>query len=226
MAKDRQISLMHAAFGGVRVIQRNGNEFWFVAKDVCEVIEHSNYRMAVEGLDEDEKGVTKVYTPSRNQHGACGTQETELIIISESGLYTLLIRSNKPQAAPFRRWVTKEVLPNIRKYGSYSTDPARMGRIIKEAGKKSARQLFGEIDRRTSKTDKNRIKKLAGVDDWYMGDVLNAETEDPALVAMLTGRALDNEQLRPLFYTVEGATALLGVLKNYGRVMGRKKVNG
>ena len=70
-----------------------GNEIWFVAKDVCNVLGLSNPRVAVSTLDEDEKGVRKVYTPG-------GTQETN--IISESGLYALVIRSNKPNAKLIR----------------------------------------------------------------------------------------------------------------------------
>ncbi len=91
------------------IIDENGNPWW-VAKDACEILEHSNYRMAVEGLDDDERGVRKVYTPGGEQ---------DMIVVTESGLYTLIIRSNKPQAKPFRKWVTSEVLPAIRKTGCY-----------------------------------------------------------------------------------------------------------
>lgn len=83
---------------------------WFVAKDVCDFLEHSDTSMAIKGLEEDERGKSKVSTPGGEQ---------EMSIISESGLYTLIIRSNKPQAKPFRRWVTHEVLPSIRRTGSY-----------------------------------------------------------------------------------------------------------
>ena len=94
----------------VRTTEIDG-ETWFVAKDVCDILEHSNSRMAVEELDDDEKGVSKVYTPGGMQ---------DMTIVSEAGLYTLLMRSNKPEAKPFRRWVTHEVLPSIRKTGSYT----------------------------------------------------------------------------------------------------------
>ena len=99
----------------VRVIQDEGGDPWFVAKDVCQVLDVSNVTAAVEGLDEDEKGLGKAYTLGGPQ---------DMVTISESGLYTLIIRSNKPQARPFRRWVTHEVLPAIRKAGAY-TVPAR-----------------------------------------------------------------------------------------------------
>ncbi|MEW6378616.1 MAG: Bro-N domain-containing protein [bacterium] len=84
---------------------------WWVAKDVCEVLEMSNTSKALQGLDDDEKGITKSYTLG-------GTQE--MLVINESGLYTLILRSNKPEAKPFRKWVTSEVLPSLRKTGSYT----------------------------------------------------------------------------------------------------------
>ena len=93
----------------VRVIMQ-GNEPWWVAKDVCDVLGLTNSRMALEALDEDEKGVSKVYTLGGEQ---------DMNIISESGLYTLIMRSNKPAAKQFKRWVTHDVLPSIRKTGSY-----------------------------------------------------------------------------------------------------------
>ena len=89
------------------------NEPWFVAKDLCDVLELTNHKVAIQGLDEDE--VRKVYLLTNG-----GKQET--YAVSESGMYTLIIRSNKPQAKPFRKWVTSEVLPSIRKSGSYKME--------------------------------------------------------------------------------------------------------
>jgi prophage antirepressor-like protein len=93
----------------IRIIEIAG-EIWWVAKDVCDALGHANSRMAIKELDEDEKGVSKVYTLGGMQ---------ELTIISESGLYSLILRSNKPKAKKFRKWVTSEVLPSIRKHGAY-----------------------------------------------------------------------------------------------------------
>jgi len=101
----------------VRVILDETGNPWWVAKDVCDVLDHSNHNMAVQGLDDDEKGVRKVYSLG-------GEQDTT--IISESGLYSLIFRSNKPEAKNFRRWVTHEVLPAIRKTGSYSAEAMEM----------------------------------------------------------------------------------------------------
>lgn len=96
----------------VRTIQQDG-EPWFVLTDVCKVLEISNSRNIAARLDDDEKGVTLVDTLG-------GTQN--MTIINESGLYSVILRSDKPQAKPFRKWVTSEVLPAIRKHGMYATD--------------------------------------------------------------------------------------------------------
>ena len=93
----------------VRVIMRLGDP-WFVAKDACDCLEITNVSQACQTLDDDEKGIYKVYTLGGSQ---------DMMLISESGLYTLVMRSNKPEAKVFRKWVTSEVLPSIRKTGGY-----------------------------------------------------------------------------------------------------------
>ena len=93
----------------VRTVQRDG-EIWFVAKDVCDILKHSNSRRALERLSGDEKGVTEVYTLGGRQM---------MQAVNESGLYNLIFTSNRPEAQAFRKWVTKEVLPSIRKTGGY-----------------------------------------------------------------------------------------------------------
>ena len=96
-------------FGSVRVVEKNG-EPWFVARDVCDCLEVGNSRDAVATLDEDEKGVATIDTLGGAQ---------EMATISESGLYSLIIRSRKPEAKTFKRWIVRDVLPSIRKTGSY-----------------------------------------------------------------------------------------------------------
>lgn len=93
----------------VRSITKDG-EPWFVAKDVCDTLGLTNSRKAVAALDDDEKGVTQSDTLGGIQ---------KLAIVSEPGLYRLISRSDKPQAKAFLRWVTHEVLPAIRKTGSF-----------------------------------------------------------------------------------------------------------
>lgn len=99
----------------VRVIIKEG-EPWFVGKDVAEVLGYKNTRKALsDHIDEEDKGVTKCYTLG-------GTQE--MLIINESGVYSLILRSKIPSARQFKRWVTHDVIPAIRKHGGYLTPEA------------------------------------------------------------------------------------------------------
>jgi len=93
----------------VRTVLIDGVPYW-VAKDVCEILKLVNVSMALDGLEEDEKGISKVDTLGGIQN---------LSIITESGLYSLVIRSNRPEARKFRKWITSEVIPSIRKTGHY-----------------------------------------------------------------------------------------------------------
>ena len=107
---ENEIQVWNYESSEVRTVQVNG-EPWFVLSDVCKVLEISNSRNISSRLEPDEKGVTLVDTLGGAQ---------QMTIINESGLYTVILRSDKPQAKPFRKWVTSEVLPSIRKHGSYS----------------------------------------------------------------------------------------------------------
>ena len=100
----------------VRVHTDENGEPWFIAKDVCNVLELGKYRDAIATLDEDEKGCPVV----ADTNG--GPQE--MATISESGLYSLVFRSRKPEAKRFRKWITSEVLPAIRKTGAYVSPAA------------------------------------------------------------------------------------------------------
>ena len=104
----------NSGLGSVRVVMHNG-EPWFVANDVCDCLELTNTAQTISYLDDDEKGVTTNYTPGGKQ---------EMSMISEAGLYSLILRSRKPEAKAFKRWVTHDILPSIRKTGSYSAPSA------------------------------------------------------------------------------------------------------
>lgn len=95
-------------FGTIRTVILNG-EPWFVAKDVCDILGTTNPTMAMDGLENFERAKFNL------------GRQGEANIISESGFYTLVLRSRKPIAKPFRIWVTSEVLPAIRKTGKYVT---------------------------------------------------------------------------------------------------------
>ena len=97
-------------FGQLRTINQNG-EPWFVAADVCRVLEHTNVTVALDRLDEDEKA--KFNLGLRGGDTGC---------VNEPGLYSLVLGSRKPEAKAFKRWITHEVIPAIRKHGMYATE--------------------------------------------------------------------------------------------------------
>lgn len=104
----------------IRTVQLDG-EPWFVLKDVCAVLGISKYRDTADRLDEDERGSARVDTLGGAQ---------DMTIINESGLYNVILRSDKPEARPFRKWVTGEVLPSIRKHGAYMTTETLQAAIL------------------------------------------------------------------------------------------------
>lgn len=104
-----EIQIFNYQNNEVRTVELNG-EPWFVLKDVCNILGISKYRDTAARLDADERGSVEVDTLG-------GTQQ--VIAVNESGLYHVILRSDKPEAAPFRKWVTSEVLPSIRKNGGY-----------------------------------------------------------------------------------------------------------
>lgn len=100
-------------FGQIRTMLIN-NEPYFVGKDVAEILGYANPQKAIRThVDNEDKGVNEMDTPGGKQ---------EIIVINESGLYSLMLSSKLPNAKKFKRWVTSEVLPSIRKHGAYMTN--------------------------------------------------------------------------------------------------------
>lgn len=97
-------------FGQIRTLNID-NEPWFVAKDISDFLNYSDASAMTRHLDEDEKANCQIDSLSKSQ-----------IIINESGLYSAILRSKRPEAKKFKRWVTSEVLPSIRKHGAYMTE--------------------------------------------------------------------------------------------------------
>lgn len=111
-----------------------GDQPWFVASDVCAILEITKPENAYGRLDEDERDTRTVGTPGGPQ---------EMVVINESGLYALIFSSRKPEAKRFRKWVTAEVLPTLRRTGQFSMDKAKTAR----KGTYSAQQfetLYGQ----------------------------------------------------------------------------------
>lgn len=96
----------------IRTIDDNG-QIWWVLKDVCKVLDLSDTNKTAERLDEDELTRIKIVS---------GGQTRKMLAVNESGLYSVILCSDKPEAKPFRRWVTHEVLPEIRRTGCYSLE--------------------------------------------------------------------------------------------------------
>lgn len=169
----------------VRTIQQNG-EPWFVLADVCKVLELSNPRSTAERLDEDER--RKFDLP----------RQGETWCINESGLYTVILRSDKPQARPFRKWVTSEVLPSIRRTGSYQTTTV---------DEKSKALAVKEMNARVRMS--NQFLKLAKVDTL-------SEQYKSILVAK-SAEALTGTQILPLpkskqkMYTAKEVGEMFGI---------------
>lgn len=171
-----------------------GGEVWFIAKEVCEILGISKYRDAVSKLDEDEKSICPVRLDGWSQN-------RNVAVINESGLYALILRSNKPNANPFRKWITFEVLPAIRKTGSYSVNQTSIAvdeLKIKELELKRAEYLSKIAERYLNKCDGRYAQRL----DSY------------------ATKELIGEHILPLperiehYYTAEEVVKILGVSAN------------
>lgn len=149
----------------VRTVQMS-DETMFVLKDICDVLGISKYRDVVERLDEDERALVKVDTLG-------GVQS--MVAVNESGLYNVILRSDKPEAKPFRKWVTSEVLPSIRKTGTYSAaalSPAEQLLAQAQLMVEQERRLKA-LENRAERTEKTMQKTLdifsapaVSPDDW------------------------------------------------------------
>lgn len=112
MGTDVQI-FKNEELGAIRTVLID-NEPWFVGKDVAEILGYQRTADAIRThVDSEDKGVGEIQTPG-------GTQT--MTVINESGLYSLILSSKLPNAKQFKRWVTSEVLPSIRKHGAYLTE--------------------------------------------------------------------------------------------------------
>ena len=119
MSKEIQI-FANDQLGEVRTLTKDG-EPWFVGKDVADILGYSDTAQAVrKHIDDEDKGVVEMTTPGGKQN---------MVIINESGLYSLILSSKLPTARAFKRWVTSEVLPAIRKHGEYTAPKVSQKRL-------------------------------------------------------------------------------------------------
>lgn len=161
----------------VRVLIRD-NEPWFVAKDVCACLELGNVSQTCSRLDDDERGIISNDTPSGKQ---------EMLIVSEPGLYSLIGSSKKQEAKAFKRWVNHEVLPSIRKTGSYSVHQPTIYDY--------ARALIAEKERSDALEAQNKVL-TAERDEAIRTKYHFVEGRDAKVCGELGGLRTQNEALR------------------------------
>ncbi len=150
------------SFGKITVVDNNG-EFWFVAKEVAEILGYAQTNNMNKLIDDDDKCIRNI------QNGGNYINQS---LINESGLYTAIFGSTLPNAKAFKKWVTSEVLPSIRKTGSYSTQSdnsmTQLGNMPKIAdafdAMKRLAASFGFDDSQQIFSANNAIKRLSGVD--------------------------------------------------------------
>jgi len=153
---------------------------WFFAKDACDILELSDVSMSLQKLDDDEKLIQKLFVSG---------QMRDTWTVNESGLYTLIFRSNKPEAKKFRRWVTHEVLPALRRTGRYSVggaenlggsasgDKLTFSRLAREfSGAKLLAERMGLSDNPAILAANATILDVLGVDCM---DLLGVTLPDP-----------------------------------------------
>ena len=157
---ENQLSIFNFENNQVRTIVDETGDIWWVAKDICSILGFADHISAMRNhLDEDEKGVLP-------QHTLGGVQD--MVSVNESGLYTLIFKSSKPEARPFRKWVTSEVLPTIRKTGGYSapTMPISIPGGITPAlhDLEGVAVFFGAVGNQAKLSANMAVKKIYGID--------------------------------------------------------------
>lgn len=175
----------------LRTLTDEAGESWFVAKDVCDILELTNPAVALQSLDDDEKtNLSNSYVwaePGRRP-----------LIISEPGLYRLVMRSRKPDAKEFQRWVTHEVLPQIRKTGGYiptsesDSDEDIMARAVLVA-QKTIKQKNQQIIEQQSRIDELQPKASAWDNFVDIDDALSVR--DSAKLLSNLGRTVGQTEL-------------------------------
>ena len=103
----------------IRMIESNG-ETWWVLKDICKLLSIENHKNITKRLEEDEVGTFELPHPQSKE------KKLEMLCVNESGLYSVILRSDKPDAKAFRRWITHEILPEIHRTGGYNAISAEI----------------------------------------------------------------------------------------------------
>ena len=203
----------------LRTIEREGG-LWWVLKDVCDVLGISNVGNVAARLDDDEKGIHQMDTLSGKQN---------MSIINEPGLYSVILRSDKPQAKDFKRWVTHEVLPSIRRTGSYamaSAAPMTPAQLIAAQA-----QVLVDMEQRMNEMQSQTAALEAKVDtaikafsrpaaDHWKADM------DRAIKELCKDQCLSNTATRGRMYDELERTANCQIAARLNNLRKRMKKNG
>lgn len=174
---------------------------WFVAKDVCNALGIEYYRDAIAGLDEDERGWLLVDTLGGKQ---------KMASVNESGLYSLIFQSRKPEAKSFRKWVTSEVLPSIRQTGSYEAPAAtRPRRTRGELVNAETMNLLWLIGESLQHGDQKAVALQLGVSVQAIQNTLNGYNRSPRILMALYNLARANRETFMLYHQPAAMAAKL-----------------
>ena len=196
---DKGLQVFNFEKKDVRVVMKSDTPWW-VAKDVCDILELNNITEALRGLDSDELASAILKS---------GGQGREMRLISESGLYTLIMRSNKPEARRFRKWVTSEVLPTIRKHGIYTTEEMAR-RFIKDP-----RALEYTIRGLLEEKEKNAVLTAKIQEDAHKVSFYDAVADVNDFISIANAAKLLN-------YKNMGPQKLFAFLRKHGVLMSSK----
>lgn len=179
-----QAFIYNASNQQVRTVIVNGEPF-FVAKDVCDILQLSDVCKTVSKLDDDEKLIRKVFVSGQNR---------DVTLVNESGLYNLIFRSYKSEAKTFRKWVTGEVLPTLRKTGKYEVKPRQSVRYPRRGEQMTADvlDLLWLIGESLHQGDIKDIALELGMSRGQVHRVLNGESRSSKVLMALYRRARAN----------------------------------
>lgn len=199
----------------IRIIDQDGNP-WFVAKDITDILGLPDAAQATRYLDDDEK-----VTLSIKQDGT--KRPTKQVVVNESGLYSLILKSRKPEAKAFKKWVTSEVLPSIRKTGQYKADWTderikskavrnRFTSMLKQHGYKSPDEY---------KATTNSMKKKLGIKSNKKKDAFDIielckvqAAENLATINILQSEANGYQAIKPL---CDSSALMVQIATNHGK---------
>jgi prophage antirepressor-like protein len=162
----------------VRTVTLN-NDHWFVLRDVCEILDLTTPARVSERLDPDEVSLTHITD-------SLGRQQ-ETTIINESGLYNVILRSDKPEARAFRKWITSDVLPTIRRHGMYAT-PSTIEAMLDDPD--LAIRLFSQI--KAERIEKEQLKLESAMKDQIIHELQPKATYYDLILQNTTGMAITN----------------------------------